>query len=107
MTAVAVRNDGDGPVQPQTRGVDRLFRLFQEDQLLTMRVALEDCDSATPRGPRPIVFANAQPECIDFDRAHAPLCILSFDIPARVAAMTADNVVRSPPNLKCHVRHSL
>jgi hypothetical protein len=64
--------------------MDRLFRLFREDQLMCMRQALEDADSPTPSGPRPIVFSNVRPEGYDFDRGNAPFFKLGFDVPAKV-----------------------
>lgn len=71
-------------VQPQARGMDRLFRLFREDQLICIRQALEDCDSPHTNGPRPLVFTNVRPEGFEFDRGHAPFFKLGFDVPDKV-----------------------
>lgn len=73
-----------GNVQPQARGMDRLFRLFREDQLMCIRQALEDCDSHHPNGPRPLVITNVRPEGFEFDRGHAPFFKLGFDVPEKV-----------------------
>lgn len=52
--------------------------------MLCIRQALEDCDSATPSGPRPIVFNNVRPEGFAFDRGSSPYFQLGFDVPERV-----------------------
>jgi hypothetical protein len=80
-------------LQPQARGLDRLFRLYREDQLMSMRMALSDCHSDMPSGPRPIVFRNTVLEDISFHRSHAPVCIMSVDIPMSIATMTPEQLV--------------
>jgi hypothetical protein len=81
-------------LQPEARGLDRLFRLYREDQLMSMRAALADCHSDTPSGPRPIVLANVAIENMVFARSHAPVCMLSFDVPERLLQLTTDQMVR-------------
>jgi hypothetical protein len=77
--------------------MDRLFRLFREDQVAVMRQALEDCDSPPASGPRPLVFKNVSVEGYGFDKGHSPFFQLCFDVPDRVRNMPKDSLVRIQP----------
>lgn len=90
-------------MQAETRGVDRIFRLFREDQIAGIRDALEAADGGeaghAPRrpGPKPIKFEDARLEDVMFSRPGAPLFKLSFDVPRRVQQMRAADLVRCMP----------
>eukprot|EP00892_Ulva_mutabilis_P006560 jgi/Ulvmu1/4276/UM197_0003.1 len=68
----------------QTRGVDRNFRLFREDQIAGIREVLVAVDNPGHDGPKPILFHNACIEDVGFSRGDSPHFKLSMDIPRRI-----------------------
>jgi hypothetical protein len=79
--------------------MDRLFRLFREDQVAVMRQALEDCNSPCVSGPRPLVLKNVNVEGFDFDSGNTPFFELWFDVPDRLWNMPKPALVLVYPPL--------
>lgn len=98
-----------GATQVETRGVDRNFRLFREDQVAGIRDVLDAAENPHNKhsGPRPITFTNASLDEIGFSRGDAPNFKLSFDAPQRIRDMRPADLVRPDstvlhPALHCY-----
>ena len=75
-------------LQPAARGVDRVFRLFREDQVSSIRDALHNATAERPSKPRPTMLQNAAIVRPDKNNAR-PLFHMEFDFPAPLLMMSA------------------